>query len=120
MMEKLRTPLMVGAVYILLLGISTLSPSLVRTVFGYDVKDAGTLLVLSSVFLGFGWVLWTVAADTQKYGGLASAVVVALAIGAVFLLWGWARHLFTARNALVPLVINSGLVGWIWSAKPKS
>lgn len=111
---------MIDAVYVLLLGVSTLSPSLVRTVFGYDVKDAGTLLVLSSVFLGFGWVLWTVASDTQKYGGLASAVVVALAIGAVFLLWGWARQLFTARNALVPLIINIGLIGWLWSAKPKS
>lgn len=40
-MDRLRTPLMVDAIYISLLGVATLSPSLARTVFGYEVKDPG-------------------------------------------------------------------------------
>lgn len=119
-MRNIRSALLVNAIYIILLGISTLSPSLASSVFGYEVKDAGILLVLSSVFLGFGVVLWAIAGNSEKYGGLASAVVVALAIGIVFLIWGWMRGLYTARNALVPLVINVVLAGWIWSARPRS
>jgi len=41
-------------------------------------------------------------------------------IGVVFLAWGWAQNLYTARNALVPLIINAALAVWIWSARPKS
>ncbi len=119
-MEKLKTPLMIGAIYILLLGVSTLSPSLVSTVFGYDVKDPGVLRVLSGVLLGFGAVLWAIAGAVDKYGGLATAIVVSLVIGILFLLWGWLEGLYTARNVLVPLVINVVVAVWIWSAKPKA
>ena len=40
-MQKLRTPLLANAIYLVLLGIATLAPSLTRSVFGYDVKDPG-------------------------------------------------------------------------------
>lgn len=119
-MEKLRTPLQITAVYVLLIGLSTLAPSLVRAIFGYDVKDAGVLLVLSATFLGFGVVLWGIAADAGKYGGLATSVVIALVLAILFLLWGWIGGMFTLRNVGVPLVIDIILVVWIWSAKPKS
>ncbi len=119
-MEKLRTPLLVNAIYILLMGLSTLSPGLVRAVFGYDVKDPGVLLVLSAAFLGFGVVLWGIASDPEKYGGLAISVVIALVIAIVFLLWGWLAKMFTARNVLIPLIINVVLAAWIWSARPRS
>lgn len=29
-------------------------------------------------------------------------------------------HLFTARNVLVPVIINIILLIWIWSARPKT
>ncbi|HEV2283431.1 MAG TPA: hypothetical protein VGX75_13695 [bacterium] len=119
-MEKLRTPLQVTAVYVLLVGLSTLAPSVVRAVFGYDVKDAGVLLVLSATFLGFGVVLWTIAGDVGKHGGLATSVVIALVLAILFLLWGWIGGMFTVRNVGIPLVIDIILVLWIWSAKPKS
>jgi hypothetical protein len=119
-MQSLRTPFMVNAIYLILLGISTLSPSLAQSVFGYEVKDAGILLVLSGVFIGFGVVVWTIASNVDKYGGLASAQVIALVVSIVFLLWGWSRGIYTARNAVLPLIINIVLAAWIWSAKPKS
>jgi hypothetical protein len=111
---------MVNAIYLILLGLSTLTPSLTQSVFGYEVKDPGVLMVLSGLFFGFGVVVWTISSNTTQFGGLAGAQVAALVISIVFLLWGWATNLFTARNALVPLIINIVLAGWIWSARPKA
>jgi hypothetical protein len=119
-MEKLGMPLKIAAIYLILLGLATISPSLATSIFGHEGKDPGVLLTLSGVFLGFGVVVWTIAGDVQKYGGLATAYVIALLISAVFLIWAWATGLFTARTALVPLIINLVLAGWIWTAKPKS
>ncbi len=118
-MEKLKTPLMANAVYLLLLGLVTLSPNLVGSIFGYDVKDPGVLLVLSAALLGFGVVVWAVSASPEKYGGLATAIVVGLVISILFLLYGWMRGLFTPRNVGLPIIIDVVLAGWIWSAKPK-
>ncbi len=119
-MSKVRTPLLINAIYLLLLGIATLSPSIAKSVFGYEVKDPGVLLVLSGIFLGYGIVLWVVAGNVEKFGGLATAQAVALAIGAVFLIWGWLRGDFNARNALVPLIINVVLLVWLWTARPRA
>ena len=119
-MEKVRTPLMVNAVYLILLGIATLSPSLTQSVFGYEVKDAGVLLILSGVFIGYGVVVWSIAGGADKYGGLASVQAISLVVSILFLLLGWSRGVYTARNALAPLIINLVLAAWLWSAKPKS
>lgn len=120
-MEKLKTPLMVNAVYLILLGLVTLSSGLTRSVFGYDVKDPGVLLVLSGTFLAFGVLVWGVSADPGKYGGLATFVVYGLVITTLFLLYGWwVAKLFTTRHALVPTVINIVILAWLWTSRPKS
>lgn len=120
-MQKLKTPLMLNGIYLILLGLATLSPSIARSVFGYEVKDPGVLLVLSGAFLGYGVVVWVMSSNVEKYGGLATAQFVSLVIAIVFLLWGWfVGKNYTARNALVPLVINVILAVWIWTARPKS
>jgi len=67
-LEKLRTPITVNAVYILLLGLITLSPGMVSSVFGYAVGDAGVLRVLSGTLLGLGVLLWGIASNVSKYG----------------------------------------------------
>jgi FtsH-binding integral membrane protein len=118
--EKLRMPLLLTALYILLIGLCTLSPTLVRGVFGYEVKDAGVLLVLSAAFLGSGVVLWSIASDPGKYGTLAMAVFTYLIIFIVFLLWGWVSHLYTLRNVVIPLIINIVLAAWMWSSRTRS
>lgn len=118
--EKLRTPLLLTAIYVLLIGLTTLSPALVRAVFGYQVMDAGVLLMLSAAFLGTGVVVWRIAGDVEAHGTLATPVFVYLVIFIVFLLWGWARHFYTLRNTAIPLVINIVLAAWIWSARTKT
>lgn len=119
-MDKLRTPLWIQAIYTILVGVVAFSPSLVRSVFGYEVKDEGVSLLLSGILIGFGIVIWVVASNTAKYGGLAPVLAVSLLVGALFTVFGWARALYTTRNALVPLIINVGLAVWIWWARPKS
>jgi len=118
--EKLRTPITVKAIYLFLLGLSTISPALAGSIFGGEIKDPGLLRILSGVFFGIGVIDWGIANNTEKYGGLASALVIALLISAVFLAWTLVTGLNPARAVLVPLIINVVLAGWIWSAKPKS
>ncbi len=118
-MEKVGTPLKATAIYNILIGLIALSPALVRSVFGYEVKDAGAMLVIASYGVGFGFLVWMAAANPAKYGGLAQAVAVALAISIVSLLWGWLRDTFTVRNVGLPIVIEVALVAWIWSSRPR-
>ncbi len=118
-MQKLRTPLLLTAIYILLIGLSTLSGRLASAVYGYEVKDPGVLRILSASFLGFGVVLWAIAADPERHGGLVKSVVAALAIFVVFLFWGWGVGLYTARNVLPPLIIDIMLGAWLLAAKAK-
>ena len=119
-MERLGAPLRTTALYILLVGLSTLAPGLVRAVWGYTVTDNGVLLVLSATFLGFGVVLWGIAGNPQKHADLAIFVVASLVISIVFLLWGLGAHLFTARNVVVALIVDIALILWIWSAKSRT
>lgn len=118
-MEKLRTPLLVTAVVTLLYGISAFFPSLASVIFGYDIKDPGLAIFLAATLLGFGVVLWAIGQDAAKYGGLATSIVVSLAIGVLLTLWGWYRGDFGVRTAAIPIVVGVVLIGWIWSAKPK-
>ncbi len=110
-------PLVVTALYVILLGLVTLSPGMVRGLFGYEIKEPGLLLVLSAAFLGSGVILWGIAGDPQRHGGLATSVVINLVILVVFLLWGVARNLFTWRNIVIPLLINLALAVWISTVK---
>ncbi len=116
-MEKLRVPLLVNALYYAILGASALSASVVLTVFDYEVRDIGELLVLSAAFLGFGVVLWGIARDPEKHEKLITPVIAALVIFAVFLTWGWARHLYTERNVLAPIAIDVVLIVWISASR---
>lgn len=118
-MERVGTPLKATAIYNILIALIVLSPALVRSVFGYEVKDAGAMLIIASYGLGFGFLVWTAAANPAKFGGLARAVVVALAISLVSLLWGWLRGTFTLRNVGLPIVIEVALAAWIWSTRPR-
>ncbi len=119
-MEKLRVPLWVNTIYFLLLGISAFSPSVVSSVYGYEVKDPGVLLILSASLLGTGIILWGIASNPEKHGSLASVVVISLVIFIVFFLWAWTRNFFTLRNVAIPLIIDIVLAAWIWSARPRS
>ena len=67
-MDKLKVPLYVNALYFLILGVSALSASVVLTIFDYEVKDAGVLLVTAGAFLGFGAVVLGIASDPTKHG----------------------------------------------------
>lgn len=116
-MERLRVPLLVNALYFLVLGACALSASVVLAVFDYTVNDTGELLVISAAFLGFGVVLWGIASDPAKHESLITPVITALVIFMLFLVWGWARHVYTIRNILPAIAINVVLVVWIWASR---
>jgi len=115
-MDRLKAPLYVNAIYFLILGASALSASVVLTLFDYEVKDSGILLVTAGAFLGFGAVLLGIAKDSAKHESLVGPIMTALMIFVVFLLWGWSRQMFTARNVVAPIAIDLALVVWMWSS----
>ncbi len=117
-MSKLRTPLLVATVYLALLGVIFASPSLFRNVFGSQVTDIGLMLNSSSLFFGLAVLIGVIATNTEKYGGLATAIAIAFIISVVFLIWIWTRGLGGGKE-LPPIVINAALAAWIWSARPK-
>jgi len=116
-MDKLKVPLYVNALYFLILGVSALSASVVLTIFDYEVKDAGVLLVTAGAFLGFGAVLLGIASDPAKHGSLVGPIMISLMILVVFLMWGWIRHMYTARNVVAPIAIDLALIVWMWSSR---
>jgi hypothetical protein len=116
-MDKLKVPLYVNAIYFLILGVSALSASAVLTIFDYEVKDSGILLVTAGAFLGLGVVLLGIAGDAAKHGALVGPIMTSLMIFVVFLLWGWVQHMFTARNVVAPIAIDLALIAWMWSSK---
>ncbi|HEV8353478.1 MAG TPA: hypothetical protein VGR24_04700 [bacterium] len=119
-MERLRTPLLATAVVTLLYGISALFPALARSIFGYEIKDAGLALFLAAALLGYGVVLWAIAQNPMAHGSLANSVVVSLVIALLLTLYGWYRGDFGMRTAAIPIVLSIVLGGWIWSARPKT
>lgn len=118
-MESLRTPLQLTAVYALLAGLTLLSRTLVKLVFGYTIIDRGMMLVLAGAFLALGVLLWAIARTPEKYAGLAPAVALSLAISLVALLVPWIGGMLTARNVLAPVIIDAALIAWIWTARTK-
>ena len=116
-MERLRVPLLVTALYFLILGACALSASLVLAIFDYAVNDGGELLVISAAFLGFGVVLWAIAGDPARHESLVTPIITSLVIFILFLLWGWARHVYTVRNIVAPVAVDAVLIVWIWASR---
>jgi hypothetical protein len=119
-MTKLSLPLRISGILSLLYGVVTLSPSLASSIFAYDVRDLGLLSIMSALFLSLGVITLAAASNSDRYGGLASAFALAHVIAAVVLAWKWAAGVFTARNALVSLILEIVLAVWLWSARPKT
>lgn len=120
-MGRLRTALQVFAIVGFLYGLAALSPAIVQPVFGYQVKDPGVAWLLSSAYLVLGVIGWGVASNVERAPGLATYVLIGLLVFTVFNLWGWfIAAYFTARNALVPVIINLVMIGWIWTTRGKA
>jgi hypothetical protein len=119
-LERLKMPLQLAAAYALLAGLTLLSRTLVKIVFGYTIIDRGMMLVLAGAFLGLGVIVSAIARAPEKYGDLAPAVALSLAVSLAALVVAWAGQLLTTRNVLAPVIIDAALIVWIWSARPKA
>jgi hypothetical protein len=57
--------------------------------------------------------------DVEKHGRLAWVLIVGLLLAMVDLIYFWTTSEDTARNVLVPIIINVVLAAWIWFAQPE-
>jgi uncharacterized membrane protein len=117
--SRLHTALLVNGIYAVVVGILLLFPAWAAAVFAYPTKDPAADSGWGASIIGIGLVVLGAASDTAKYGGLAWAFVVGLLLIALDLVYFWATGIYTARNVLLPILINIALAAWIWSARPK-
>ena len=115
----LRPALLAQGVYACIVGLLLLFPSLGSRVFAYPLKDPAVVSGWGSSLLGVGILALVAASDVQRYGGMAWAFVVGLLISAFDLLYFFITRTYTARNVIVPIIINALLIAWIWSVRPK-
>lgn len=131
-MQHMRELLLSSAIYSILVGLISLSPTVVSSTFAYQVKDFGVLLVFAGASLSLGVMLLglytlvrkemevTGSAKLEKYRGIASYLAIAFAIDVVLLAWGWASGLYTTRTVIVPLIISIIFMLWAWWNRPKA
>ncbi len=115
----LRAALQVNGVYTLIVGLLLFFPSLASSVFAYPVKDAAVTSGWGVGLITLGIVILSAAADVERYGGLAWAFTVGLLLSAIDLVLFWTTGAYSARNVLIPIIINVALAAWIWSARSK-
>ena len=113
------TALRAGGIYVLLVGILLLFPAWGAAVFGRPVMDAATESGWGAALISIGLILIVAATDVTKYGGLAWVFVVGFLLSAVDLIYFWITGAYTARTALVPVVLNVAFAAWIWSKRSK-
>lgn len=115
----LRTPLLVNGIYSIVAGLLLFFPSLAVAVFAYQVKDAAAVSGWGVDVITIGLLAMVASSDVKKYGGLAWVFVFGLLLGAADLIFYWVGGSYTARNVLIPIVINVVLAAWIWSAQSR-
>ena len=115
----LRTPLLVNGIYGIIAGLLLFFPSLGAAVFAYQVKDVATVSGWGVSVVTIGLLAAAAASDVEKYGGLAWLFAFGLLFNATDLSYFWIVGLYTARNVLMPIIIDVGLAAWIWYAQPK-
>ncbi len=117
----LRPALLVYGVYSIIVGVLLIFPALGSRVFDYDVKDPAVASGWGVTIFAFGILGVVMAGNVEQFGRLAWVLVVGLLITSFDLLYFWViQGLYTARNVIVPIIINALLIAWIWSVRPKS
>lgn len=117
--SRLRTPLLVDGVYVIVVGILLLFPSLASSVFAYPTKDAAVASGWGAALITLALLAFVAASDVAKYGGLAWVFVAGLLLSVLDLAYYWYTGAYGARQVLAPVVINLVLAAWIWTARPK-
>jgi hypothetical protein len=111
--------LLVAAIYAIVVGFLLIFPSLGSEVLDRRVTDAAVWSAWGASLIVIGLLAVAVASNVEKYGGLAWAFAMGLLIATFDLLYFFLRGDYTARNVIVPIIINTLLIAWIWSVKPK-
>lgn len=116
--SRLRTPLLIQAIYTFAVGILLVFPSLASAVFAYPIKDAATASGWGVALVIIGLLSWVASSDPAKYGGLAGVFAGGLLLGVLNLAYYWYTGDYGARQVLAPIVVNGALALWIWTSRP--
>lgn len=116
----LRPALLVAGTSAVVVGIILLFPSLSTVVFGRPVADPAVEAGWGTSIIANGILALAAAWNVERYGGLAGAYAAGIVVVTFGLLYFFLTGAYDARAVLVPLIINTLLIAWIWSVRPKS
>lgn len=115
----LRPALWVAGIYGIAAGVIQLIPSLSVAVFARPVTDVAVTSGWGSTLIALGLLVVAMASDVGKYGGLAAMLAVGLLAITLDLVYFFVTEVYTLRTIIVPIIINTILIAWIWSVRPK-
>ena len=115
----LRPALWVAGIYAIAVGVIQLFPSLAGAVFDRPVTDVAVVSGWGSTLIALGLLVLAMASNVEKYGDLAGWLVVGLLVTTLDLVYFFVTNAYTLRTIIVPIIINTILIAWIWSARPK-
>ncbi|MEX2535201.1 MAG: hypothetical protein WD273_06320 [Trueperaceae bacterium] len=113
--DPLRLPLSLSAVYILLVGITHLIPTLSEPLLGRPVIDPALEALNGTALVTVGAFTALLARQGSRSAAMVWALVGFFVLATVNLVVFWSLGEVTARTALAPIVIHLFFIAWIGS-----
>lgn len=115
----MATALRVGGIYLLLIGILLLIPTWGAAVFGRAMADPAVTSGWGVALLALGLIQYAAASNAAAGAVIAIPMVVGYLLTTVDLIYYWYTGDYTARNVLVPIILNVALAAWIWMGRAR-
>lgn len=115
----MATALRVGGIYGFLAGIVLLIPSWAAAVFDRPIADAAVTSGWGAALIALGLIQYAAAATAAAGAAVAMPLIVGYLLTAVDLIYYWYTGDYTARNVLVPIILNVAVAAWIWMGRSR-
>lgn len=111
--DRLRLPLAVSAVYVLVAGIVQLFPALAEVVFARPVVDPAVESLYGTALLALGGFTAYLAMDRNRSYVPVIILLAAFLLGALDLGFYWYLGQYEVGTVLAPIVLNLFLMAWV-------
>lgn len=115
----MATALRVGGVYLLVVGILLLIPAWGAAVFGRQMADPAVASGWGVALLALGLIQYGAASNAAAAAVIAMPMIFGYLVTTLDVIYYWYTGDYTARNVLVPIILNVALAIWIWMGRTR-